>query len=47
MTTCAMMGQAAGFGAAMAAKANSSVAALDGTDVRRLIEKNGAVLAVG
>ncbi|HUW63007.1 MAG TPA: FAD-dependent oxidoreductase [Candidatus Bathyarchaeia archaeon] len=47
MTTCAMMGQAAGIGAAMAAKTEPIVSALNGADVRRAVEKNGAVLAVG
>jgi len=47
MTTCAMMGQAAGIGAAMAAKAKSTISALNGADVRSVMEMNGAVLAVG
>jgi hypothetical protein len=47
MTTCAMMGQAAGIGAAAAAKANAGIEELDGADVRRLVEKNGARLAIG
>jgi len=47
MTTCAMMGQAAGIGAAVAARKKAPVPALDGAELRALVEKNGAVLAVG
>lgn len=46
MTTCAMMGQAAGIGAAIAARKKAPVSALDGAELRALVERNGAVLAV-
>ena len=46
MTTCAMMGQAAGIAAALAAEQNMDTAALDGLKVRKVVEERGAVLKV-
>ena len=46
MTTCAMMGQAAGIAAALAAEQNMDTAALDGLKVRRVVEERDAVLKV-
>ena len=44
MTTCAMMGQAAGIAAAFAEQNSCAVNQLDYTDVRKEVEKRGAVL---
>ncbi|MBT3272189.1 MAG: FAD-dependent oxidoreductase [Spirochaetales bacterium] len=45
-TTCAMMGQAAGIGAAIAADRSLDSGDIDGTEVRKIVEERGAVLAV-
>ena len=44
MTTCSMLGQAAGIAAGFAANADCELRQLDYTDVRREVEKRGAVL---
>lgn len=44
MTTCAMMGQAAGIAAALAAQRGCGVDAIDGIEIRRLVEERGAAL---
>lgn len=46
MTTCAMMGQAAGIAAALAATHGASLQNLDFTDVRTMVEERGAKLTV-
>ena len=46
MTTCAMMGQAVGILASLATKTNSQPRDIDPTDVRRIVEANGANLQV-
>lgn len=46
MPTCAMMGQAAGILAAKAAAAKTHPRAVDPVEVRRIVEANGAILAV-
>lgn len=46
MTTCAMMGQAAGVAAALAAMRNASLQELDSTEIRSTVEDRGAKLAV-
>ena len=46
MTTCAMMGQAAGIAAALAAKGDAVLQSLDVTEVRAIVEQRGAKLAV-
>ncbi len=45
-TTCAMMGQAAGIAAAMAARRGCDPRALDVAEVRSTVEKRGAALSV-
>ncbi len=45
-TTCAMMGQAAGIGAAIAADRRLSSHAVDGREVRRVVEKRNGALEV-
>ena len=45
-TSCAMMGQAAGIAAAMAAAASSDVSALDPADVRQIVQQRGGRLDV-
>jgi hypothetical protein len=47
MPTCAMMGQAAGILAAMAAREGRDPRAVDGRKVRECVERNGGVLSVG
>ena len=46
MTTCAMMGQAAGIAAASAADAGEAVRGVDPLAVRKTVEERGALLAV-
>ena len=46
-TTCSMMGQAAGIGAAMAVAGNTDAAGIDPLEVRRVVEQSGAHLGVG
>lgn len=46
MTTCAMMGQAAGVAAALAAASNTNLADIDYAGVRRIVEQRGARLEV-
>lgn len=47
MTTCAMMGQAAGIGAALAAgRKVESLHSLSGRDIRAIVEQRGATLMV-
>ncbi len=46
MTTCSMMGQAAGIAAALAAARGCDLAALDGTEVRKEVETRGAYLSL-
>ena len=46
-TTCAMMGQAAGIGAALAVAGDTDAAGIDPLDVRRIVEQRGAHLGVG
>ena len=46
MTTCSMMGQAAGMAAALAAAQDTNLQTLDYGDVRKLVEQRGAVLGV-
>lgn len=47
MTTCAMMGQAAGIGAALAVVRGGNVRAVDFGEVRSEVVRNGAVLDCG
>jgi hypothetical protein len=44
MTTCSMLGQAAGIAAGFAANAGCELRQLDYADIRREVEKRGAVL---
>lgn len=46
MTTCAMMGQAAGIAAALAATHDENLQNLDFTEVRTIVEERGAKLTV-
>lgn len=46
-TTACMLGQAAGIGAALAAKRRCSLHRLDGRDVKRIVVRRGAGLQVG
>jgi hypothetical protein len=46
MTTCSMMGQAAGIAAALAAARRCELPNLDFADVRRIVEERGAILEV-
>lgn len=46
MTTCAMMGQAAGIAAALASEKRATLQALDYAEVRKMVEQRGAVLNV-
>jgi len=46
MTTCSMMGQAAGIAAAKMAERNTDIQNLDYTDVRKSVEERGANLSV-
>jgi len=44
MPTCAMMGQAAGFAAAITLQRNTEIKKLDLLEIRQKVEQNGAVL---
>ena len=46
MTTCSMMGQAAGIAAALAATQNANLQTLDYGDIRKRVEQHGAILGV-
>ena len=46
-TTCSMMGQAAGIGAALAVAGDTDITGVDPLDVRRIVEQRGAHLGVG
>ena len=46
-TTCSMLGQAAGIGAALAVAGDTDIACVDPLDVRRIVEQRGAHLGVG
>ena len=45
-TTCAMLGQAAGIGAALAVAGDTDVSGIDPLEVRRVVERRGAHLGV-